>query len=75
MVSFVGSDSIKELVSTIVCELIYLYGLKKRWIPSHGLPWFFIGEVRIDISNVRETMHNRHKRNFDLFIDEQLPIN
>ena len=75
MVSFIGSDSIKELVSTIVCELIYLYGLKKRRIPSHGLPWFFIGEVRINISDVRDTVYNRHKRNFDLSIEELLPIN
>ena len=75
MVSFIGSNSIKELVPTIVCELIYLYALKKRRIPSQGLPWFFIGEVRIDISNVCDTVYNRHKRNFDLFIDKQLPIN
>ena len=75
MVSFIGSNPIKELVSAIVRELIYLHCLKQWRIPSHGLPWFFIGEVRINISDVRDTVYNRHKRNFDLFIDKQLPIN
>ena len=74
MVSIICFKSVQILISPIISELINLDSLKQRWISLKSLSWHLIGELRIYVSYVCDSMHNWYERYFHLSIKQQFPI-
>ena len=74
MVSIVCFKSSQILISPIIRELINLNCLKQRRVSLKSLSWHLVGELRIDVSYICDSMHNWYERYFDLSVEQQFPI-